>query len=183
MLISMLAPVTTIWPAFRPENPDIAAVLLRVNALPVPAEAIVSVPVPVSVPLSVISATVPLPTVGLLPSGKLQSLLTVLSPPVLIKLTRLNNLLPHDNVTLPVPVITTVPPLAIKVEAELSETVLPSVVVVDEAVKLEPAFATNTPPTFIVPLVPTKELPELRVTLVEKLTPAVGSVIVPPVCA
>lgn len=70
-------------PDTKPLKPESPPVVPRVRVLPVDAVPIVSVPVPVKVPLFVISALRSPPTVGLLPRGKVQSLLMVFSvPPV-----------------------------------------------------------------------------------------------------
>ena len=130
-----MALLAVIPPATKPENPESTPVLLSVNTLPLAAEAIVNVPVPVSVPLTVISAVVPLPIVGLAPSGKLQLLLTVLAPAVCSKVTRLNVTLLQLRVAVILLSNVSVPLLALKVPPEIVK-VDATVIVPEGAVKV-----------------------------------------------
>ena len=110
-----------------------------VSAVKVPT--IFSVPEPDKTPCRITPALVLLPTVGLLPIGRVQSDPTVLLPAVCVKVTRLNVLLPQLSVTPEVPLIFTVPPLASKVAA---------------------LFMVNAPPKLAVPLGAVNDPPEFR---------------------
>lgn len=120
-----------IAPATKPEKPEMLAVLFRVRRLPLTASAIVKVPVPERVPLTIRSTTVPLLIVGLLPSGKLQSLLTVFVL-VWLKVTKLKVALLQDKVPVD-PSNVTVPPLALNVVPEFRVKLLAKVAMPDGA--------------------------------------------------
>lgn len=118
--------------ADKPVNPDKVPPVpsVRVSVAPL----VLSVPLPDSVPLTLIFP--PLVSFGLLPSGILQLLLTVLVPAVFVNVTRLKVTLLQLRVFEVVPLKVTVPPLALKVgEPEMVMAPLTEVVPL-EAVKL-----------------------------------------------
>ena len=143
------------WFVMNPLKPDSADPVLRVTVPVLPKDKVLE---PDRVPLTIRPA-VPDPTVGLLPSGRLQSLPTVLVPAVLVIETWLNAWLPQDRMLLPVPSNVTVPPLALKVA--------PGLIVKACAIVIVPAGASNADPA-------------LTVKLVLKSAP-LGTVTVPPV--
>src|SRR6478752_5639736 len=89
----------------RPEKPDRLPELPRVKSSPV-----VNVPLPDREPFKIMEP--PLVAIGLLPSGRSQSLPTVLEAAVFVNVTRLKVFPPHDTVPL-VPLKLIVPPLAV----------------------------------------------------------------------
>ena len=128
-----------VWPIEIPENPDSAPPLLSVSELPER-----NVPLPVKVPAS---ATGPVIVAGLLPSGKLQLLLTVLVPVVCVNVTKLKVALLQLSVADVVLLKLTVPPLALNVEPVFSVNVPPKEAVPEGAVKVEPELVVKVPPT------------------------------------
>lgn len=122
----------------NPEKPDSTPVVPKVKV-----PLVVKVPVPDRVPFKVIEP--PLLALGLAPSGKLQSLLTVLVPAVFVKVTKLNVLLPQARVTVVVPLKLIVPPLALKVAPELTVNVEPKEAVPDGALKVDPILTVKVP--------------------------------------
>ena len=95
------------------------------------------VPVPERVPLSVKSPTFVLPpTVGLLPKGRVQSLLMIMLLTVWLRFTALKVTLLQERVTPPLPSNVTVPELWVKV---------PPVMVKFPATVIVPAGAVKVP--------------------------------------
>ena len=100
------------------------------------------VPVPERVPLSVKSATFVLPpTVGLLPKGRVQSLLTVMLPPVWLKFTALKVALLQERVIDENPSNVRVPELWVKVPLVMVK--LPDTVMVPDVEVNVPAERVN----------------------------------------
>lgn len=122
-------------PASKLSNPDRLAPLFRVSKLPVPWEATVNAPVPDRVPFRTMSAVVPDPIVGLLPSGKLQSLLIVLVALVCAITTEAKTVLLHESTAVTLPSKVTVPPLALKVVPEFRVNDAPKLMLPVGAVK------------------------------------------------
>ena len=127
----------------KPVKPSKTAPALRVKLEPI-SPILVKVPLPLKVPFKIILLLLVVfkPTVGLLPKGIVQSLLTVLLLPLLamVNVTRLKVILLQARVTAVPPSKLTVPPLALK-----SESVM-----------------VKAPPTVIVPVGAIKE-PEEKV--------------------
>lgn len=143
--------MTVILTVVKPLKPDITPPLFKLVLPPV----IFNVPVPLSVPFKVMR-----PMVGLFPSGKLQLLPTV-RVVVLLRVTRLNNVLLQLSAAVAVPLKFTVPPLALKVAPELIVKFDAKFTVPEGALKVEPVLTVKSP---------------LKVALF-------GTDTVPPVCA
>lgn len=116
----------------KPLNPLRTPVLFNIKP---PILSVLRVPVPESVPFNVTL----LVNMGLLPRGKLQSLLTVLIPEGWEIATRLNVALLHAKTAVE-PSNITVPPLALNVEPALRVKPVAKVAL--------PLGAVNTPPEF-----------------------------------
>lgn len=128
--------------AASPEKPDRLPPLFNVS---VPFVDIV--PLPESVPLSTTDPPPDEPTWGLLPSGRLQSLLTVLVWVVCVNVTRLKTALLQVIVAALMPLKLIVPPLALKVEPLLRVKLPPKLAVPDGAVKTPPELRVRVPDT------------------------------------
>src|SRR5688572_336654 len=110
-----------------------------VNKLPLAGVPIFNVPVPENVPLRVKSAFPSAPTVGLVPRGKLQLLLTVLvTEPVCAKATRLKVTLLQLSVDPFASSNVTVPELWLKVGEPDMVNSSPTIIVPDDAVNMPP---------------------------------------------
>lgn len=109
-----VAPATVSVPkSVKPLKPDRLEPALSVRVLAVPDEPSERVPLPESVPLRVINP--PVAVVGLLPKGKLQSLLIVRVPLEWLIVTALKLTLLQARVALPVLAMLTVPLLCVNV--------------------------------------------------------------------